>query len=144
MVCPKCSKPYDDKERILINFVGRESMCYVCYNKLPKLIALDFDATIAEYDGWRGPDHKGKLLDGAKEFIEELNELGFELHLVTSRPVEGIQEWLEKNKIGHLIKSVTNLKIAAHLYIDDRAIQFDNNYEEVIEKVKSFSPLWKR
>lgn len=143
MACPVCSQPYDNEERIKIVLIGREDMCYVCYNITPKVIALDFDATLADYDGWKGSDHKGRLLDGAKEFLEELVSLGFELVIVTARPIEGIQEWLEENKIDHLIKAVSNMKIGAFCYIDDRAITFHNNYEETLEKIKNFTPWYK-
>src|SRR5574343_1625143 len=111
--CPICYKPYDNGERIKAKFVGRTKMCYSCYNLEKKLIALDFDAVVADYDGWKGADHKGKLLDGAREFMEELVNLGFELYIVTSRPLKGIPEWLKENSIDHLIKNITNLKMAA-------------------------------
>ena len=143
MICPVCSQPYDEIDRIKIVLTGREDMCYVCYNSTPKVIALDFDATLADYNGWKGSDHKGDLLDGAKEFLEELVNLGFELVIVTARPVEGIQEWLEENGIDHLIRTVSNMKIGAFCYIDDRAITFHNNYKETLEKIKNFEPWYK-
>ena len=143
MICPICSQPYDNEERIKIVLTGRDDMCYLCYNNTPKVIALDFDATLADYDGWKGSDHKGHLLDGAKEFLEELVDLGFELVIVTARPVGGIQEWLENNKIDHLIKTVSNMKIGAFCYIDDRAITFHNNYKDTLEKIKNFVPWYK-
>jgi hypothetical protein len=143
MTCPICSHPYDNEERKATNFVGRDNMCYVCYNKQPKIIALDFDATIADYDGWQGPDHKGELLEGAREFMEVLVESGYELHIVTSRPIGGIQEWVEDNRIDHLIKGITNLKMAAFCYLDDRALPFNNNFDEALEAIKNFTPWYK-
>jgi hypothetical protein len=143
MTCPVCSQPYDDDKRKIADFVGRNKMCYVCYNEQPKIIAIDFDATLTDYDGWKGKDHKGNILDGAREFLEELYESGFEFYIVTSRSIEGIQEWLVENKIDHLIKGITNMKIAAHCYLDDRAIPFNNNYVEALEKIKNFSPWYK-
>jgi len=142
--CTVCFQPYDNDERIKANFVGRQTMCYKCYNEQPKVIALDFDAVIADYNGWKGADHKGNLLTGAREFIEELFNLGFDLYIVTSRPTKGIGKWLKLNNIDHFIKGVTNLKMAAFCYIDDRAINFNNNFEETLEKIKTFTPWYKR
>lgn len=142
-ICPICFIPYDNGEHKIADFVGREKMCYICYNEQPKIVALDFDATIADYDGWKGPDHKGMLLDGAKEFLEELVDMGFELVIMTSRPLGGIPEWLEENEIDHLIKDITNHKIAAYCYLDDRAISFRNDFEEAIKKIKTFVPWYK-
>ena len=144
MICPKCGLPYNRTERIKAEFVERDAMCYPCFNLEPKVIAIDFDATLTDYSGWKGIDHKGMLLDGAKEFLEALTEMGFILHIVTARPVDGIQEWLIENEIDHLIKSITNLKIAAFCYIDDRAIQFNKNYDTTLEQIKSFVPWYKR
>lgn len=141
MICPVCLLPYD-QERIKTNFVGRKTMCYVCFKEAPKIIALDFDGTIADYDGWKGVHHKGLLLEGGRKFLEELRALGFVLVIVTARPTDGIQEWLEENKIDHLIESITNLKIAAYCYIDDRALSFNNNFNETLEQVKTFSPWY--
>lgn len=143
MICPVCHLPYDDGDHKIADFVGREKMCYKCYNKVPKVIALDFDATLADYDGWKGPHHKGELLEGAKEFLQELIDMGFHLHIMTSRPLAGIQQWLLDNEIDHLIKGVTNQKIAAFCYLDDRAISFNNDFEEALDKIKNFVPWYK-
>jgi phosphoglycolate phosphatase-like HAD superfamily hydrolase len=142
-ICPICFKEYDNEKRVKANFVGRTKCCYKCYNEQQKIIALDFDATIADYDGWKGEGHKGKLLEGAREFMEELVDMGFELYIVTSRPLRGIQKWIEANNITHLIKGTTNLKIAAYCYLDDRAIQFNNNFTEALENIKNFVPWYK-
>lgn len=142
--CPVCFNYYDNDERVKANFIGRTKMCYKCYNEQPKVIAVDFDATLTNYSGWKGEKHKGELLDGAKEFLENLKELGFDIYIVTSRPTKGILEWLKENKIDHLIHTITNMKVAAYCYIDDRAISFNNNFDETLEKVKSFVPWYKR
>lgn len=37
-------------------------------------IAVDLDGTILKYDGWRGIEHFGEALPGAKEFLTELRK----------------------------------------------------------------------
>lgn len=41
-------------------------------------------------------------------------------------------------------KDVTNIKIPAFLYIDDRAVCFNGNYKNTLEKVKNFNVYWKK
>ncbi len=37
-----------------------------------KSVAIDLDGVLATYDGWKGADHIGKPIDGARAFLKEL------------------------------------------------------------------------
>ena len=40
-------------------------------------------------------------------------------------------------------KDITSVKIPAYIYLDDRAIGFDGNYEKTIAESEKFQVYWK-
>lgn len=104
-------------------------------------ICIDFDGTI--YD-W-GND---KLIDGAKEGLKKLNENGIEINIFSCRtshefrsyPIDRKQEiifmesFLNENDVP-FDRILDVDKPVADLYLDDRAIKIDNNWEEVVTHI---------
>jgi len=108
-----------------------------------KKILIDLDGVLNEYgkepyDENSIPDIK----DGAVDFIKELNKIA-ELYLFTSRNLMLSTKWLIKNKIDQYFKDVTNIKIPSYLYIDDRCICFQGNYDKTLNAAKQFEVYWK-
>ncbi len=103
-----------------------------------KTICMDFDGVLNEYDGYEEGD-LGEPLTGSKEFIKELRGK-YKVVILTSRQKEQVIDWLNNN--GFPSMKVTNRKIPAVDYIDDRAIQFNGNYKKVISRLKNFKPYW--
>jgi hypothetical protein len=46
-----------------------------------------------------------------------------------------VEEWLEKHDVLKFIDYVTFEKPRAKFYIDDKAIKYDNNWDQIIEEV---------
>lgn len=105
---------------------------------IKKTICVDFDGVLNEYDGYEEGD-LGEPLTGSKEFIKELRKK-YKVVILTSRQKEQVIDWLNNN--GFPSMKVTNRKVPAVAYIDDRAIQFNGNYEKVISQLKNFKPYW--
>lgn len=105
---------------------------------IKKTICVDFDGVLNEYDGYEEGD-LGEPLTGSKEFIKELRKK-YEVVILTSRQKEQVIDWLNNN--GFPSMKVTNRKVPAVAYIDDRAIQFNGNYKKVISQLKNFKPYW--
>ena len=105
---------------------------------IKKTICVDFDGVLNEYDGYEEGD-LGEPLTGSKEFIKELRKK-YKVVILTSRPKEQVICWLNNN--GFPSMKVTNRKVPAVAYIDDRAIQFNGNYKKVISRLKNFKPYW--
>lgn len=81
-----------------------------------------------------------ELIKERKELkIKELRKK-YKVVILTSRPKEQVSRWLNNN--GSPSMKVTNRKIPAVAYIDDRAIQFKGNYKKVISRLKNFKPYW--
>lgn len=118
-----------------------------------KILAIDFDGTIVE-DRFPGI---GQMIPGAKEAINELYGMGYEIIIWTSRThirmLEAV-EWLAKNGIKyHRINesSPANLrmygnkdsrKIFADMYIDDRGVNALPPWTEIVETVRDRHPLY--
>ena len=102
-----------------------------------KTICVGFDGVLNEY-GYEEGD-LGEPLTGSKEFIKELCKK-YKVVILTSRPKEQVIDWLNNN--GFPSTKVTNRKVPAVAYIDDRAIQFNGNYKKVISRLKNFKPYW--
>jgi len=128
------------------NLVNRE-------NGIPKRVMVDFDGVIHSYEkGYQDGNIYGTLNPGTREALEKLKDDGFEIVVFTARVSPKtrddagggkgdtwkeqylkIADWLMKNNIP--FKDITSEKLAAVAYIDDRAIHFDGDWEDVIQKL---------
>lgn len=113
---------------------------------MPKTIVVDLDGTILEYGGWRDHSHFGKPIPKAKESLQKLKERGYIIIIWTTRN--------NKEEIAHYLKKLgipfdyinenpfqppdCSNKIYADYYVDDRAIEFRGDWQEVLGKI-----LWK-
>tara|TARA_R110002110_G_scaffold81298_15_gene211497 strand:- start:2399 stop:2773 length:375 start_codon:yes stop_codon:yes gene_type:complete len=105
-----------------------ETMKEISYEIKNNTIAIDFDGVIHKYSkGWQGLQNAyDPPNDGAVESIKRLKELGFRLVIFSSRSVPVINEWLKKYELEEYFDEVTNTKIPARIYIDDRAYHFES------------------
>ena len=105
-------------------------------------LAIDFDGVIHKYSkGFQGLQNAYDVPnEGTREALEELIKRGFRLIIVSSRPVNVINMWLEKYDMVKYFEEVTNIKRPASFYIDDHALHFNNELEkpwqEVLDTVK--------
>lgn len=103
-----------------------------------KTICVDFDGVLSEYNGYE-EGNPGEPLSASKEFIRQLRKK-YKVVILTSRPKEQVIDWLNNN--GFPSMEVTNRKIPAVAYIDDRAIQFNGSYIQTIYEAVNFKPYW--
>lgn len=91
-----------------------------------KTVALDFDGPLHSYrSGWTGYTPEDPPTDGAQVFCRTLIGLGATLFVVTSRAdrpegVDAVRMYLDRHGFPRM--NVTNLKVAAVAYVDDRAV----------------------
>ena len=87
-------------------------------------ICIDFDGVLHLYSkGWQEGVVYDDPIEGAQDACWDLMEQGFYLVVLTARTEwEPVYEWLER--WGFPPMEVTNVKIPADVYLDDRAVRF--------------------
>lgn len=105
-----------------------------------KTILIDFDGVLHDYKGWTGPEPKGAPIANSRHACCILQKQ-FRLVCFTTRDAELTKQWLRKHAFPEM--KVTNVKEAAFLIIDDRAVCFQGVWsDEFLASIKSFRPHW--
>lgn len=99
-------------------------------------IALDFDSVLHKYEkGFTGDEPTEAPVEGAQDFVDNLIDNGFELVIFSHRAhtaagKRGIEEWLVEH--GFPTIEVTDKKPAAEVYVDDRALRFEGDFDDAL------------
>jgi histidinol phosphatase-like enzyme len=107
-----------------------------------RTIAVDLDGTLNLYRGWRGEDVFDDVRPGAKEFMQALRDAGYRAVVHTTRDASGAERWLRANEIP--FDAVTNVKLPALVYLDDRGMTFEGSFDGLVERIAAFLPHWMR
>ena len=103
---------------------------------------IDLDGVLNNYTKYE-QNHIPDIKKGAKEFLEKLHKTDkYELVLFTTRNIEFAQSWLIKENINNYFKEITNIKKPAYIYIDDRALKFNGNFDKTFEEIENFKVHW--
>ncbi len=119
-----------------------------------KVACIDFDGTLCDIDYPR----IGPIKPGAKEAMRLLRRLGYYIIISScrscawnwseyygdtpfihacERPVfKAMAEWLNDNDIEYdEIDSGNRGKVSADIYVDDKGIRYNNNWDEVMAQI---------
>lgn len=107
-----------------------------------KTILIDLDGVLNQYTGGFDETFIPPIKVGAKEFLEKHSE-DFEIKLFTTRNKILATKWLIENEIDKYFTDITNSKDLAWLYIDDRCLNFDGDFENLTNLIKTFKPWYK-
>jgi len=121
-------------------------------------VAIDFDGVIHKYsEGWKDGSIYDKPVEGVHKALMELMK-DYWVYIFTTRDVQDVVNWMnrkfwgEGNEMGFSTvampegirfwqggrcgeMAVSNRKLPAEFYIDDRGIRF-NNWEETLRRIK--------
>ena len=111
--------------------------------KFKKILLIDLDGVLNEYQGGFDKNFIPKPKQGAKEFLEKLNE-NYELKLYTTRNKLLASKWLVENKLDIYFADITNIKELSWLVLDDRCLTFDGDYENSLKQIQNFKPWYKK
>ena len=104
-----------------------------------KTILIDLDGVLNEYTGNFDKDYIPKIKQGAKEFLTKLSE-NYIIKLFTTRNKILATKWLIENSLDTIVEDITNVKELSYLYIDDRCIKFDGDYDNLETQIQNFKP----
>lgn len=118
------------------------------------VICIDFDGVIANYRTYSGKGFFGDPLPGAVEKIRELKDQGWIVIIHTTRSeTHQLKEYLELHDImyDYINYNPENIdqgcnmgKPLATVYLDDRAINFDGNWDKAFDNILNFSPWFRK
>ena len=115
---------------------------------MKKTVAIDFDGTLAQYQGWVDASHTLPPVPGAREFVAALMDEGYRVVVHTTRNPDVVWEWLECHGFPGLPRTpeewaaparpldVSRYKVPAMVYIDDRAHRFDGDWRKAREAIE--------
>lgn len=120
---------------------------------IPKIICIDIDGTIIHFTEWVDSDHFGTVLKDAPEATHILHKEGWYVIIYTTRADKrATGKFLNDN--GFYFDSINENpyqpenakggKPIADIYVDDRAICFNGNWEETLKEVRKFKPWEER
>ena len=151
-ICPSISKKAKQRR---FEKLGIESEVEVYNKEVPpgmedqlSNLAIDFDGVVHTFDkGWHDGTCYGEPIEGSLEAIKSLSEhwniIIFSAKVRPDRPLvngmsgyELVDKWLEKHGVRNYVSEITHEKPRAKFYIDDKAIEFKNNWDEILERLK--------
>lgn len=118
-----------------------------------RIVCIDLDGTLAHYDDWKGESYFGRIINGASKALAEIKEKGWLIIIFTTRTnKELIKNFLDENNLvfdfinenPYQPENAIGGKPFADVYIDDRAIQFNGNWQEIVNEIDTFEPWEKR
>ncbi|MBR1681237.1 hypothetical protein IJ707_05550 [bacterium] len=107
-----------------------------------KIILIDLDGVLNTYEGNFDKDFIPPIKEGAKEFLKNLSET-FDIKIFTTRNKILASKWICENELEDYIKDVTDHKDLCWLFIDDRCINFQGNYEDLTTQIQNFKAWYK-
>jgi len=121
---------------------------------MSKIVAIDFDGCIADYSkGWLGENVFGDVIPGCKEALQRMKDDGYKIIIYTVREhTRWLEQYFKSNGIpyDYINESVPGTysndgsKVYADVYIDDRAVTFDGNWEKIPKVVGGFMSWQKK
>lgn len=112
---------------------------------MDKVCCIDFDGTIVEF----AYPEMGEPKSGVKESLQKLRDMGWRIvicscrtcHEVKKYPIDRteqvrmMEDYLDEHEIPY-DEVLNNDKPLAAWYIDDRAIGFRDNWEDVVKEIE--------
>lgn len=104
---------------------------------------VDLDATLAEYDHWRGPEHIGAPIMPMVERVQRWLAAGRDVRIFTARvcsaqprgdlvkAVAAIDAWCLKH-IGRCLPITSEKDYMMHVLYDDRAVRVEVNTGQLL------------
>ena len=109
-----------------------------------KRICVDLNGVLDTYAGWQGRVTWHAPRPGAREFLAALRERGHEVVVLTTRDPDRAAAWLARYGLDAFVAEVTDRKVPALAYVDDRAVPFRGDFAETLAALDRFRAFWER
>jgi hypothetical protein len=106
------------------------------------IVCVDLDGVLNLFDGWKSAEYFHPPRPGAAAFLCRLNGMGYRVVIFTVRWAPHVEQWLREHGLTEYVSEVTDKKPPAHVYIDDRAVCFEGDFDSALGKVAEFKAHW--
>ena len=113
-----------------------------------KTICIDFDGVIHDYSkGWQGIDVFDKPIEGAAYCTNQLKKEAWTIIIYTTRnDTPALRKFRSDNDIYYDFinknpnqpKGSENGKLIADIYLDDRGLKFEGDWDKTFENIMNF------
>jgi hypothetical protein len=76
------------------------------------------------------------------KFLSDLKADGYQVIILSTKEPDGVIAWLKANGMFDLVDDVTDKKVPAVAYVDDRAVRFTGNFAEAFRAIRH-EPHWR-
>jgi hypothetical protein len=110
--------------------------------RVRRTVCLDFDGVLHSYrSGWRGAENiPDPPIHGTREAVARLREryrvVVYSARCATEAGRQAVASWLLKHEIA--VDEVCEHKPPALVYVDDRAIPFKGDWDQVLAEIRQF------
>lgn len=112
-------------------------------SQLWPVVCVDLDGVLNEYRGWHGYVEDYPVAEGAHAFMLVLYaQFKTVIVFTATTPLSVAVEWLQKNSLDTFVDYITNWKVPASGYIDDRAVCHRGDFFNTLAEVQNFKPHW--
>jgi len=107
-------------------------------------IAVDFDGVLAEYEGWKGPEHLGDPRADVIAALHALRSEGWKIVIHTTRSANQIAAYLALHRIPYdyinqnPAYNNAGSKPVATVYWDDRALCYSGDAARDLNSIRDF------
>lgn len=108
------------------------------------VICVDLNGVLDEYKGWNGKLEYHAVAEGAEQFLKDLRDIFSTIVILTATmPLDFAIKWMEDMGLDQHVDFITNHKVPAAVYLDDRAVTFKGNFKDALDNIVLFKPYWK-
>lgn len=104
-------------------------------------VCIDFNGVLDQYAGWVSKGYQYPPRAGVRQFLRDLHFAGYDIVILTAVP-EDARDWLANHDLLDFVTKVTNIKVPAIVYLDDRAITFNGDFDAAYKAITQFKPFW--
>lgn len=118
---------------------GRQKVDFIVARKT---ICIDFSGVLDNYQGWKGPDFVYGPRDGVADFLSKLQFAGYKVVILTAMEPAIVKNWLYRYELNAYVDDITNVKVPALVYLDDRGITFTGDFDKAFNDIINFKTHW--
>lgn len=107
-------------------------------------VCVDWNGVLDMYNGYKGDTHFDPPRPGVAAFLQELRRMGYKVVVLTTRRPQDVWRWLRAYNLHHFVDNVTDRKVPAIAYIDDRALLFRGDFDATLEELRNFKTHWQK